>query len=132
VRLPFADHPVRGPANATPYVDPATGQAWLLLGRYPDHLASGPGSRVPLFTLQETMDDLTEKVLHWRKTRRENDGQAVDAALERVWKEWDRSLAAPNASFEEQKRLVEAQGIRVRPVSLIPFGAGGLHGLLLR
>ena len=132
VRLPFADHPVRGPANATPYVDPATGQAWLLLGRYPDHLASGPGSRVPLFTLQETMDDLTEKVLHWRKTRREKDGQAVDAALERVWKEWDRSLAAPNAAFAEQKRLIEAQGIRVRPVSLIPFGAGGLHCLLLR
>ena len=132
VRLPFADHPVRSPVNATPFVDPAGGQPWLLLGRYPDHLQQSPSLPVPFVALQEAMDSLSESVLRWRKSRNETNGRLVDAALSLVWAEWDRSLATPNPGFDRQKQLIEEQGIRVRAVPLIPSGEGGIHCLLLR
>ncbi|MFI5181224.1 MAG: hypothetical protein ACHQPI_07525 [Thermoanaerobaculia bacterium] len=132
VRLPYADHPVRSPVNSTPFVEPATGQPWVLLGRYPEHLVWKPGGPIPLFPLQDAMDDLTERVLHWRKSALEEDGRLVSAALARVWREWDQSLLGENPIFEEQKRLYEENGIRVRAVPMIPSGAGGIHCLLLR
>jgi hypothetical protein len=131
-RLPFADHPVRSPANVTPYVDPSTGESWVLLGRYPNHLAERPGGPIPLFPLQDALDSLAERFLQWRKSRREAEGRAVDVAFERVWSEWDRALSSPNPLFEAQKRIFEENGIHVRAVPLIPSGAGGIHCLLLR
>ena len=132
VRLPFVDHPVRSPVNATPFVDPVSGQNWVLLGRYPEHAVGTSGAEVPLVPVQEALDQLSETVLRWRRSRSEEAGRQVDDALERVWKEWDRSLAAPNPIFEMQKRLFEENGIRVRSVPLIPSGEGGIHCLLLR
>jgi hypothetical protein len=38
-RLPFADHPVRSPANLLKYFDRAAGHQVVMLSKYPNHLA---------------------------------------------------------------------------------------------
>lgn len=132
VRLPFADHPARTPANVGRFVDPLTGRNCVLLGRYPEHFAVGLDGRIPQTNLHVALDDFAGRVAAWKVERTERRWSTVLNGIDTVWNELDRATREPNPTFQEQARLFEAEGIGVTPIDIYPSGEGGIHCLLLR
>jgi len=129
IRLPFADHPVRNPVNVAKYVDPVTGRAVVLLGKYPYHFATTPGGKIPQFELEDAFTRLEAVVDAWRAKPTDARWNEVTATLQRTWKEMDRISATPNPTFSDQARVYEMNGVKVVPVAIYPTGEGGLHCL---
>ncbi len=132
VRIPFADHPVRNPVNVAPFRDPRTGEACVLVGRYPSTRPTSPGGPVPLFTIQDSFDDLDRSVTAWRARPSDESWAGVERSLDAVFRAIDAAALAPSPAFDEIRRIYESQGVRVLPVNLIPSGEGGLHCLVLQ
>jgi hypothetical protein len=129
IRLPFADHPVRNPVNVAKFVDPATGQSVVLLGKYPYHFATKPGGSIPQFELEDAFARLETAVDAWRAKPTDARWNDVTVVLQKTWKEMDRISATPNPTFADQARIYERNGIKVIPVAIYPTGEGGLHCL---
>ena len=130
-RVPFADHPARNPVGIGKYVDPATGRATVLLGRYPDHV-DPPDDRNPQTQLQFVFEELDAAVAAWRHEPSDARWGLVQSAVAKAWREMDAAVRAPNALFESQKRVYESFGIRVMPLPIFPTGEGGVHCLVLK
>jgi hypothetical protein len=132
VRLPFADDPVRSPVNVSRFVDPATRQPTVMLGRYPYHFPLVPGGPIAQFRLQDAFDDLELKVELWRKEPSAARWESVEQSLRGVWMEMDAAAASENPEFDAAARLYRENGVRVLPLPIYPTGEGGIHCLLLR
>ncbi len=131
VRMPFADHPVRAPVNVAKFVDRETGRPSVILGRYPEHHPPASGDP-PSVKIAYAVIDLQTAVTAWEKRSDDARWSAVRSALARAWAELDAGARAPNALFDRQRALYEANGIAVVPLPLYPSGQGGVHCLLLR
>ncbi len=129
-RLPFADHPVRSPVNAAKFLDPATRQFHVLLGRYPYHFDL-PDRRNPQRDLQRVFQDLDDAVMAWRQRPTAAAWSAVEAALGNAWRGLDRAAASPNPMFEQEKEVYEKNGVTVLAVPIFPTGEGGIHCIVL-
>lgn len=130
-RVPFSDHPARNPVGIGKFVDPATGQASILLGRYPEHL-EGSDERNAQTQLQIAFESLDAAVAAWRREPTDPRWLAVKASVEAIWRQMDAAVAAPNPEFETQKRVYASNGIRVLPLPIFPTGEGGVHCLVLK
>jgi hypothetical protein len=131
IRLPFSDHPVRNPVQVGKYLDPATGQQTILLGKYPYH-RDLPDGRNLQWQVQKAFNDLEDRVGAWRSAPSDANWALVEASLRAVWREMDGAIQGPNPEFDAQVRIYEENGIRVRPVPIYPSGEGGIHCLLLK
>ena len=132
VRIPFADHPVRSPVNAARFRDDETGEPTVLLGRYPSTSPARAGGDPPLLQLEDAFAELDRSVAGWRAAPSDATWAATEQSIERAFRALDDAAAAPNPAFEEVRRIYEREGVRVRPVSLVPAGEGGLHCLVLQ
>ena len=132
VRIPFEDHPVRGPANVSKFVDRSSGKPFVLLGRYPEHRPVGPNMPSPMQRLREAILRLQTGVDAWEAKPDGRRWAALQARFAEAWKELDAAAASPNPLFERQRVLYESNGVGVKPVVLFPTGEGGIHCLLLR
>lgn len=130
-RVPFADHPARNPVGIGKFVDRRTGQASIILGRYPDHLESSD-ERNAQTQLQLSFEALDAAVGAWRHDPTDARWAAVKSAVNAAWRQMDASVEAPNPVFESQKRVYESYGIRVVPLPIFPTGEGGVHCLVLK
>lgn len=131
IRIPFSDHPVRNPVQVAKFVDPATGQQTILLGKYPYHREL-PDGRNLQWQIQKAFTALENRVGAWRRSPSDARWAAVDASLRAVWREMDGAIKAPNPEFATQVKIYEENGIRVLPVPIYPSGEGGIHCLLLK
>lgn len=132
VRIPFADHPVRSPVNMARFRDDETGEPSVLLARYPSAIPGAADGGTPLLDIEDAFVDLDRSVTAWRAAPSDATWTVTEQAIERTFRALDGAAAAPNPSFEEARRIYETEGVRVRPVSLVPAGEGGLHCLVLQ
>jgi hypothetical protein len=130
-RLPFADHPARNPVGVGKFVDPQTGRPWVILGRYPDHVGAADGGN-PQTRLQRAFEDLDAAVAAWRHQPTDGRWLAVPSAVTSALKQMDASVAAPNGSFQTQRRIYESFGVGVMGLPIFPTGEGGVHCLVLK
>ncbi len=130
VRLPFSDHPVRGPVNIAKFRNRDTGEYTVLLGKYPYHLPEDDPA-APQHQLQHALDRLMDDFEAWRKLPDHAAYQRLLAALDRTWASIEAVDGMPNPIFESQARLFRQYGYQVVPVPLYAWGAGGLHCQLL-
>lgn len=130
-RVPFADHPSRSPINSGKFVDPETGRAAVLLGRYPAHVAS-TDEQNPQTQLQLALEALDAAVAAWRHEPTDDHWKAVQAAVAATWKQMDRAVSLPSPEFESQRAVYESFGVRVLPLPIYPTGEGGVHCLVLK
>ena len=130
VRVPFSDHPARNPVGVGKFVDPSTGEAAILLGRYPEHLADSD-DRNAQTRLQLKALALDAAVDAWRKDPT-TPWSRVEDAVAALWRQLDESVRAPNADFDRQRSVYESNGVRVEPVPIFPTGEGGIHCLVLK
>jgi hypothetical protein len=130
VRLPLSDHPDRTPVQVGGFVDLRNGRQSLLIGKYP-YQFSLPDGRNPQADLQAALGRLEEAVLAWRTAPTAMKWGEVKRRIAGVWAEMDRAAERPNPAFDAQRRIYEAEGIRVVPVPIYATGEGGLHCLLL-
>jgi hypothetical protein len=130
-RVPFADHPARNPVGIGKFVDAETGRPWVILGRYPDHLADSD-DRNAQTQLQLAFEALDAAVAVWRHDPTEPRWSAVRSAVEAAWRQMDASVAAPNPVFESQRKVYESYGIGVMALPIYPTGEGGVHCLVLK
>ena len=130
VRVPFADHPARNPVGVGKFVDPATREASILLGRYPEHLVNSD-ERTAQTQLQLKALALDAAVVAWR-TDPTTPWSGVQAAVADLWRQLDASVKAPNPDFDQQRAVYEENGVRVEPVPIFPTGEGGIHCLVLK
>lgn len=132
VRIPFADHPVRNPVNVAPFTDDRSGEASVLVARYPPVTPASAGGPVPLFAIQDAFEGLDKSVTAWRAAPSDDTWSGVEGAIEATFRAIDAAAAAPSRAFDQVRRVYETEGVRVVPVNLIPFGEGGLHCLVLQ
>lgn len=130
IRLPYGDHPVRGPANVVKYRDKETGEYVVMLGKYPYHYP--PDQRNPQSILFNALADFEDEGGSWQAAPSPKTETQFRDRLGDVWKALDEVAAAPNPIFDHQKELFEAAGYRVVGVPLYPWGSGGLHCQILR
>lgn len=130
-RVPFADHPVRNPVGIGKFVDPGTGHASVLLGRYPDHLEASD-ERNPQTQLQLEFEALDAAVAAWRHEPSDTRWEAVRATVGATWRQMDEAVSAPNPDFEAQRRVYESFGVRVLSLPIFATGEGGVHCLVLK
>lgn len=130
-RVPFADHPARNPVGVGKFLDPETGRPWVVLGRYPEHVA-GPDGGNPQAQLQQAFQVLDSAVASWRQRPTDEHWRAVQAAVASALKQMDASVAAPNPIFESQRRVYESYGVGVLNLPIFPTGEGGVHCLVLK
>ena len=130
VRLPFADHPVRSPANLVKCYDPIRKVEVVYLSKYPNHLPDH-GKATTQDLIRSTIANLQPAYGAW--LAQPNDGNFANlmGAFQQVWTELGVSATEVNPIFEAQKKLVEKCGYRVVPVPMYVWGAGGLHCLIL-
>jgi hypothetical protein len=129
-RLPFADHPVRSPANLCKYYDPKTHTDELLMSRYPYHLRDGESPNP---------DEQFHKQLAWLADetglhQREETVRSMEELEDVVGNFWRALLnleKAPNPLFDRQEALFRSLGYHVVPVPMFPSGAGGIHCMTL-
>jgi hypothetical protein len=131
VRVPFSDHPARNPVGVGKFEDPTTGEAAILLGRYPDHLADSD-ERNAQAQLQRKAEALDAAVEDWRRSPTAISWSGVQTSVAALWRQLEASVQAPNADFNRQRSAYEAQGIRVDPIPIFPTGEGGIHCLVLK
>jgi hypothetical protein len=130
-RVPFADHPARSPVGIGKFVDAETGRPWVILGRYPDHLADSD-DRNAQTQLQLAFVALDAAVAVWRHDPTDARWSAVRVAVAAAWRQMDASVAAPNPAFESQRKIYESYGIGVMALPIFPTGEGGVHCLVLK
>ncbi len=130
VRLPFADHPVRSPANLVKYYDPVREEEVVYLSKYPNHLPDH-GKATTQDLIRNAIANLQPAYGAW--LARPNDGSFSNlmGAFQQVWAVLGDSATEVNPIFEEQRKLVEKCGYLVVPVPMYVWGAGGLHCLIL-
>lgn len=130
IRLPFADHPVRSPANSPRYRNRETGKSTVLLGKYPYHLPMGRED-TPQKKLMKEIDLLAA---FDDSSYEGNSGKGYEeliAGINRLWSVMDMVSEEPNPLTERQKRLFEKEGYVVKVVPVYAWGAGGMHCQLL-
>jgi len=132
VRIPFADHPVRNPVNVARFRDQETGEPSVLLARYPSTTPEAAGQAAPRAGLEDAFADLDRSVTSWRAAPSDSTWAATERSIERAFLALDEAASAPSPAFEEARAIYEREGVRVRPVSLVPSGEGGLHCLVLQ
>lgn len=130
IRLPFADHPVRSPANSPRYRDRETGKATVLLGKYPYHIQSGKGM-TPQTKLMEVLAGFGDLNDGNYAGNSEEDLADILKKIEHLWMVMDEVSGMANPLTEKQKRLFEKQGYSVKVVPVYAWGAGGMHCQLL-
>lgn len=130
VRLPFGDHPVRGPANVVKYRDKQTGEYVVMLGKYPYHYP--PDQKHPQSILFNALADLEDDGGRWQAEPSPRTESQMKTRMTQVWQAIDEVSAAPNPIFDRQKELFEQAGYRVDEVPVYPWGSGGLHCQVLR
>ncbi len=130
-RVPFADHPARNPVGVGKFVDPETGRPWIVLGRYPDHLGETDRGNAQT-QLQLVFEALDSAVAAWRHQPTDGRWLAVQAAVASALKQMDVSVAAPNRTFDNQRRIYESFGVGVQSLPIFPTGEGGVHCLVLK
>jgi hypothetical protein len=130
-RVPFADHPARNPVGIGKYVDAATGHAFVLLGRYPNHLVRSD-DRNPQTQLQNRLQTLFDAVAAFRGDASDASWTAVEAALAAMWRQMDAAVAAPNPMYETQRGVYESFGVHVVGLPIFATGEGGVHCLVLK
>ena len=128
--VPFSDHPARNPVGVGKFTDPSTGESAILLGRYPEHLADSNEKNAQI-QLQLKGIALEEAVAAWGRNPA-TPWSTVQAAVAGMWKQLEASARAPNADFNRQRSVYEANGIRVDPIPIFPTGEGGIHCLVLK
>ncbi len=130
VRLPFSDHPARGPVNITRFRDRLTGKYTVLLGKYPYALPMGD-PQTPQQQLQGALDHLISECGRWQKDPARTNFRSVDQAFRQVWGTMDHIAELPNPIFEEQARIYRKYGYQVVAIHTYAWGSGGLHCQLL-
>ncbi len=125
-RLPFADHPVRSPANFLKYYDRVTGRHVILLGKYPYHLPAG-SKTTPQFQVMNALGLLNWWYEIWRSAPTMENFDKLQMAFVNLWSAMDQAAQAPNPFFDAQKAEFEKCGYDVVTVPLYAWGAGGIH-----
>lgn len=132
-RLPFADHPVRSPANLVRFYDPQKGKCVVLLAKYPVHDNEGNGGAItPQVELKSKLDALQSACKDWQEKPGEIPYQALMDAIAKVWADMDDTDKEFNPVFRQWVKTFNRAGIDVIPVSDFAWGAGGLHCQMLR
>ncbi|HKC23620.1 MAG TPA: hypothetical protein VKF32_02705, partial [Thermoanaerobaculia bacterium] len=129
VRIPFGDHPARGPANVTKFVD-ASGRSTVMLAKYPYHLPAGDAS-TPQARVDKVLQDFRDEAAYLRSSARSGLLTRWREAIRLVWDGLEGVLSAPSPSFDAKKKIFEERGYRVVEVPLFAWGEGGLHCLVL-
>ncbi len=130
IRLPFADHPVRGPVNFVKYYDRDRDRVVVLLPRYTYHLPHD--SLHPRKRIQIAMTLLDDKAFEWHERRDPSSYQAYLEAIQNLWNEMESAQKEPNPIFERQAALIRKAGYDVIGIPTYAWGSGGLHCQILR
>jgi hypothetical protein len=125
MRLPFADHPVRSPANLVKYKDRETGKSCVLLGKYP--YLSGNDQNAPQAKMNAAFGLLSIAEKEWEKSYDPAGFKSLKNRADALWDAMDYSAAAKNRIFEKQMEIFQKAGYTVIPVAEYAWGAGGLH-----
>jgi hypothetical protein len=125
-RLPFADHPVRGPVNLVKYYDRARNRQVVLLPKYPDHIArnGSPSAQDGIF---QSLNNLQNWYWFWNSAPTDQNFNGLMSAFQFLWGTLKNASGQTNPFFDEQQALLEKCGYIVIPVPMYPWGAGGLH-----
>ncbi len=126
VRLPFADHPVRGPVNLVKYYDRRSDRQVVLLGKYPRHIPEGASPSDQLRILW-ALYDVQNRGAAWQANPRETEFVEFLRGMGMLYSEMNRAAMAADPVFDAQRKSLEGCGYRVVPVPMFPWGAGGLH-----
>ncbi len=126
IRLPFADHPVRSPANLLKYYDPAQKREIVMLSKYPDNIPRNGAPSVQR-GIYNALGDLNNWCASWIKYPTDQNFSGVINSYSNVWNVLRAASGSDNPVFDEQKSLIEKCGYQVIPVPMYPWGAGGLH-----
>jgi hypothetical protein len=129
VRIPFGDHPARGPANVTKFLD-ASGRPSVMLAKYPYHLPAGEPS-TPQARVDKLLLDFRDEAAYLRSSARSGLLPRWREAIRMVWDGLERALSAPSPAFDAKRRVFEERGYHVVEVPLFAWGEGGLHCLVL-
>jgi hypothetical protein len=138
-RLPFADHPVRGPVNFVKYYDRNKDRFSVLLPKYPYHLSlkyQEPEhlemAVCPNMRIKSALDSLDEKAFEWQENLTADNFRRFMEAIDGVWREMAEVEQQPNPIFETQAELIRRNGYDVVGIPSYPGGSGGLHCQSLR
>lgn len=130
IRLPFADHPVRGPVNLVKYYDRRNDRQVVLLAKYPRH-RSDTGELSDQARILGQLYDVQNKGSAWQDEPQERRYQELLQSIATLDALMKHAAVAPDPVFEAQRAVLEDRGFRVVPVPVFPWGAGGLHCLTL-
>jgi len=132
-RLPFADHPVRSPANVVRFYDPEKGKCEVMLAKYPVHVNEGhSGEITPQEELKQKLALLQTAAQTWQEQPGDSQFQGLMDAFNKVWADMDDTDKEPNPLFDQWVKTFNKAGIDVIPVSDYAWGAGGLHCQVFR
>ncbi len=126
LRVPFADHPVRSPANLVKYRDPQTGKSCVLLGKYP-FLADDNADTAPQAKMNDSFGALNDAEKQWEQSYSTGAYDYLMQCVDNLWAAMDYSASAKNSLYEKQKAIFEKAGYEVTTVAEYPWGAGGIH-----
>src|SRR5262249_7408652 len=129
-RVPFNDHPARGPANIVGFVDRESRPS-VLLAKYPSQMPGADGSS-PEEQFRRAVKALDDEVAYLGRWGRKGLESGWREAFRTAWKDLERIETLPSPEWEEKRRIFEARGFRVVEVPLFAWGGGGLHCLALR
>lgn len=129
-RLPLDDHPARSPANVIKYFDVDSERHTVFLGRYPAH---GPaGTEHAQKRLRDALWSFEDATARWMENPAPESLAKTRDKLARVWQQMDLTSQEPNPTFEAQAEVFRKEGYAVIPVSVFPWGSGGLHCMVLQ
>jgi hypothetical protein len=133
-RLPFSDHPVRGPVNFVKYYDRAKDRFIVLLPKYPYHLSvksknseKSGSSASPYQRIRTALDALEETSNNWQAQPSIETYRSLTEAFADIWKNMQEVERMPNPIFETQAELIRKSGYDVVAVPCYPGGSGSLH-----
>lgn len=130
-RLPFADHPVRSPANVIKYLDRFTQRHTVFLAHYPYHLPLADPKN-PARRLDAALDHLAGTLGYYEEQPSPDSHLAVQHALSAAWVAMASTGLSPNPDFQAQAAAFREAGYDVIAVPIYPGGGGGLHCMALR
>jgi hypothetical protein len=130
VRLAFCDHPVRGPVNLIRFHDKITDKYTVMLGKYPNHLPVND-PYTPQHKIVEAFRTLQSELELWGAKTDEATYGRLTSVIGMTWELMDTVENEPNPVYEAQKKQFEKYGYSVITVPVYPWGAGGLHCMVM-
>jgi hypothetical protein len=130
VRLPFQDHPVRGPVNLVKYYDRKADRQVVYLAKYPRHVPVD-GQPTDQLRILWAVYEVQNRGAAWQANPGEAEYTEFIRSMGSLYSAMNMAAVAPDPVFEAQRAALEAVGCRVVPVPMFAWGAGGLHCQIL-